>query len=146
MQTAGATNIPLPKAPPQEGRTLSLPPSPRGHPLFGSTPDLRRAPLQTLLDSWRELGDVVRFRMGGPFQGVLLAHPDGVKRVLQDNNANYMKVPWYNGKLKSVIGEGLFTSEGDLWMQQRRLAQPAFHRQRLANLVTVMTGTAEDML
>lgn len=121
-------------------------PGPFGHPLFGSTPALRRAPLWTLMKSWREYGDIVRLRLGGPFIGHLLAHPDAVKVVLQDHQSNYGKVPWYNDKFKSLIGEGLFTSEGSLWLRQRRLAQPAFHRQRLAALGTIMTDTVEELL
>jgi cytochrome P450 len=121
-------------------------PGPRGHLLFGLTPALRRAPLQTIVNAWRQYGDVVQLHFGGPFRGYLLAHPDAAKHVLQDHNANYGKVPWYNEKFKSLIGEGLFTSEGSLWMRQRRLAQPAFHRQRLAALGTIMTDAAEEML
>ncbi len=97
------------------------------------------------MESWRQYGDVVRFRLGGPFIGHLLAHPDAVKHVLQDGQTNYGKVPWYNDKFKSLIGEGLFTSEGSLWLRQRRLAQPAFHRQRLAALGTIMTDAAEEL-
>ena len=124
----------------------SIAPGPFGHPLLGSTPALRRAPLPTLVESWRQYGDVVRFRLGGPFVGHLLVHPDAVKIVLQDNQTNYGKVPWYNDKFKSLIGEGLFTSEGGLWLRQRRLAQPAFHRQRLAGLGAIMTDAATELL
>jgi cytochrome P450 len=124
----------------------AIAPGPFGHPLLGSTPALRRAPLRTLTESWCEYGDVVRFRLGGPFIGHLLVHPDAVKIVLQENHTNYSKVPWYNDKFKSLIGEGLFTSEGSVWLRQRRLAQPAFHRQRLAALGTIMTDAAEELL
>jgi len=99
-----------------------------------------------MIEAWRTYGDVVRLRMGGVFVSHLLLHPDAVKRVLQDAHAQYGKVPWYNEKLKAVIGEGLFTSEGSLWLRQRRLAQPAFHRQRLALLGTVITDEVGRML
>jgi cytochrome P450 len=130
---------------PTDSRAAAAP-GPHGHPLFGVTMDLRRAPLQTLVQAWRQYGDVVLLPFGGPFRGYLLAHPDAARHVLQDRNSNYGKVPWYNEKFKSLIGEGLFTSEGTLWMRQRRLAQPAFHRQRLAALGTIMTDAAEEML
>ena len=48
--------------------------------------------------------------------------------------------------LKPALGDGLLTSEGDFWHRQRRLAQPAFHRQRLAAFATIMTEAAEAML
>src|SRR5262249_5831266 len=77
-----------------------------------------------------EYGDVVCLRMG-PIRVYQLHHPDGVNHVLQDNNQNYVKGPVI-GRTKVLIGEGLFTSEGDFWRRQRRLAQPAFSRERLA--------------
>jgi cytochrome P450 len=114
--------------------------------LLGSTPEFRRDPLRAFLRSWRAYGDVVQFGFGGPFVGYLLVHPDHVRQVLQDNWRNYGKVPWYNDKLSGVLGQGLFTSEGDFWLRQRRLMQPAFHRQRIQALGTVMTDAAEESL
>jgi cytochrome P450 len=94
---------------------------------------------------WREHGDVVRMRFGGPLVGYLIVHPDGVKHVLQDHAANYGKDPWYNDKLRAVLGDGLFTSEGASWRHQRRLAQPAFHRQRIAALGVAMTEASQAL-
>ena len=39
--------------------------------------------------------------------------------------------------MKTLLGEGLFTSEGDFWRRQRRLAQLAFHRERIASFAAV---------
>jgi cytochrome P450 len=61
--------------------------------------------------------------------------------VLQDNARNYHKSPLYD-KLRLSLGNGLLTSEGPYWLRQRRLAQPAFHRQRIATLAAVMTEAA----
>jgi cytochrome P450 len=91
------------------------------------------------MDAWRAYGDVVQLRLVRRFRAFLLVHPDSVKHVLQDDNPNYPKNPFNNGKLKSVIGEGLLTSAGSFWLRQRRLIQPAFHRQRLASLGAVIT-------
>ena len=52
------------------------------------------------------------------------------------NARNYRKSPLYN-KLRTVLGNGLLTSEGDFWLRHRRIAQPAFHRQRIAALAGV---------
>ena len=96
------------------------------------------------MTAFRTFGDVVGFHVG-PFRSLLIAHPDHIKHVLQDNNHNYVK-GLVIAKLKVLIGEGLFTSEGDFWRRQRRLAQPAFHRQRLAGFVATMTDATRAML
>ncbi|MCZ7567118.1 MAG: cytochrome P450 [Ardenticatenaceae bacterium] len=125
-------------------RTLKIAPGPQGYPLFGSLPDFRRDPLTFYLNAQRQFGDVIRFR-GGPWRWYLLAHPDDVKHVLQDNHPNYRKGRFYD-LLRPTLGEGLLTSEGRFWLQQRRLAQPAFHRQRLASFATTMTDATARML
>lgn len=69
----------------------------------------------------------------------LIFHPDGVRHVLQDNYHNYNKdVPDYH-VLSLVLGKGLLTNDGGLWLKQRRLIQPVFHRERVAALGTLMT-------
>jgi cytochrome P450 len=105
---------------------------------------MRRDPLAFVTALAREYGDVVCLRMG-PLRIYLLHHPDGVKHVLQDNNQNYVKGPVI-ARVKVLIGEGLFTSEGDFWRRQRRLAQPGFHRERIAGFAdTMVRRTAERL-
>ncbi|MGG7380769.1 cytochrome P450, partial [Escherichia coli] len=48
--------------------------------------------------------------------------------------------------LKLILGNGLFTSDGDFWRRQRRLAQPAFHRRRVAAFGELMTDATLAML
>ena len=104
----------------------------------------RRDPLAFLRWAAREYGDVVRFD-AWPFIIHVLYHPDHIKHVLQDNNRNYWKGSLV-GRVKPLIGEGLFTSEGDFWRRQRRLAQPAFHRQRIESFATIMSSAGARML
>ena len=104
----------------------------------------RADPIDYLLASFRTFGDVVCIR-AVPFRSLFLAHPEHIKHVLQDNARNYVK-GIVIAKMKVVIGEGLFTSEGDFWRRQRRLSQPAFHRDRLAGFATAMTETTAAML
>jgi cytochrome P450 len=91
-----------------------------------------------------EYGDVVYYRMG-PMHVYLVNDPDGIKHVLQDNQRNYVKGIGYEA-LEPALGRGLLLSEGDFWRRQRRLAQPAFHRQRMAGLADVMAGSTSAML
>jgi cytochrome P450 len=92
-----------------------------------------------------EHGDVVRWRLG-PVTVYLLRHPDAVQRVLVDQHRNYDKKTRGYDALRMFLGNGLLTSEGDFWKRQRRIAQPAFHRQRIADFGRTMVGLTEDML
>ncbi len=84
-----------------------------------------------LVQMQERYGDVVCIPiLFGSFYVVL--HPDGVQHILQENHRNYNKdVPDYH-VLHLVLGKGLLTNDGKSWLRQRRLIQPAFHRERLA--------------
>jgi enediyne biosynthesis protein E7 len=101
---------------------------------------LRNA-LDFLLEMRERYGDVVSVpTLVGPF--TLIFHPDGVRHVLQENHRNYNKdVPDYH-MLSLVLGKGLLTNDGGSWLKQRRMIQPAFHRERVAAFGTLMTETA----
>jgi cytochrome P450 len=100
--------------------------------------------LSHLGQMFERYGDVVRYKIG-PFPLFLIAHPDGIKHILQDNHTNYVKSQDYK-ILKRLLGEGLVTSEGALWLRQRRLIQPVFHRQRVAGFGSIMTEATLEML
>jgi cytochrome P450 len=119
-------------------------PGPKGLPWFGSVFPAWRDPLALFLESRQRYGDVVRFKFG-PFQYYLVNDPNIVKHVLVDNPKAYTKSRNYLG-LKVVLGEGLLTSEGDHWRRQRKLAQPAFHRDKLAGFANQMSTATRDML
>lgn len=88
----------------------------------------------------RTYGDIASFRLG-PERVVLLTHPDAVRDVLVTHHRAFIK--GRRGDVsKQFLGEGLLNSEGDVHHRQRRLTQPAFHRQRLAHYATVMTNHA----
>jgi len=85
-------------------------------------------------------GDVVAFRLG-PERTVLLSHPEHLHEVLVRQHRAFQK--GRRGDVsKQWLGEGLLNSEGARHQRQRRLLQPAFHRQRLAQYATVMTTCA----
>ena len=74
-------------------------------------------------------GDMVRLRM--PAQSpVVLRHPELIEQVLVSKNRSFIKDRLTRG-LREVIGDGLLVSEGEFWRRQRRMAQPAFHRERI---------------
>lgn len=124
------------------GPATKEPPYLRGNPLFGSAFEMRRDPLALLTGARRRYGDFVRFRLG-PYRVYLLAHPDHVEHVLRDRPRNYLKDGYEHIE---IVGNGLLASEGDFWRRRRRVAQPAFHRERLAAMADTMTGETETML
>ncbi len=105
-------------------------------------PAVRRNPTAAFMRAARQFGDVVYFKIG-PRRGYLITNPADVRHVLQDNARNYHKSPLYD-KLRLSLGNGLLTSEDEFWLRQRRIAQPAFHRQRIAALAGVMAEAARD--
>jgi cytochrome P450 len=99
-----------------------------------------RDPLNFLARMAREYGDVVRFR-AGPQRVFLLNHPDYVRDILVTHHERFIKGRALQ-RAKRLLGEGLLTSEGDFHRRQRRLAQPAFHRQRVSSYGSVMAEFA----
>ena len=81
----------------------------------------------------------------GRYDGFLVTDPADIRHVLQDNARNYHKSPLYD-RLRDTLGNGLLTSEDALWLRQRRLAQPAFHRQRVVAMADTMVDSTEQML
>jgi cytochrome P450 len=122
----------------------ALPRGPKGHFLLGQLPELRRDWLGCLERYAREYGDFVPLRLG-PKRAVLLAHPALIEDVLIARQRDFIKSPAVrNGR--RLLGNGLLTSEGEFWRRQRRLAQPAFHKQRIAAYGEVMVAHTQAML
>jgi cytochrome P450 len=120
----------LPRFPPGPKRTI---------PLSGLLA-YRRGPLRFFQNLAQQFGDISYFRLG-PQQAFFLNHPDYIKDVLVTNHQDFMKGLALQ-RAKRLLGEGLLTSEGEFHRRQRRLAQPAFHRQRIASYAAVMTDYA----
>jgi cytochrome P450 len=125
---------------------MTIPPGPTGWPLVGMMPAMRRDPTAVYMDAALRYGDVSYIRIAAR-RGYLVTDPRDLRHVLQDNARNYHKGPLYE-RLKIPLGNGLVTSEDAYWLRQRRIAQPAFHRERIAAMAAVMeeeaTGTAEQ--
>lgn len=102
-------------------------------------------PLEFLLGAARRYGAVVQFPVGN-LPVYAINHPDGVRHVLQDNARNYSKNTIQFNTLALVTGQGLLTTSGEQWLRQRRMTQPAFHRQRIAGFGGAMTSAALRML
>jgi cytochrome P450 len=110
---------------------------------FSGWPLMHR-PLGFLEKLFRDYGDIFRVRIMN-LRICVIAHPEGIKHVLQDNHRNYRKSFDYE-ILARLLGQGLVTSEGSLWLRQRRLIQPMFHRQKIAGFGTLMAESTLEML
>jgi cytochrome P450 len=89
-------------------------------------------------------GDAVRLPLG-PKTLHLFNHPDYAKHVLADNPFNYHKGIG-QAHARRVMGDGLLTSEGELWRRQRKTIQPVFQAKRLANQVGAIAAEAENLV
>lgn len=116
-------------------------PTPPAEPLLGHARMLARDPLGTLVQWMNEHGPVVRFRVGRREAHVVFA-PEAIRRVLADPEGIYGKETHGYRTLRIFLGNGLITSSGAAWIAQRRVVQPAFHRQSLASQVRIMNDVA----
>lgn len=122
----------------------SLPPFPKEkHWLFGSAYHLRGNPLPMLRVFKEKYGDI--HSLSSPVANLTaIYNPEFVKYVTQENAGNYTKSMAYDF-LRLLLGNGLVTSEGDEWKQNRKLIQPAFHKNKLNDFVSIMQSCTEAL-
>src|SRR5574339_531380 len=113
-------------------------PGPKGLPLLGMLPEMVRDMLGLFEDTTREYGGIARFKLLNN-NYILVTDPDYVKYILQDHPKNYIRGRSVEtGRV--LLGDGLPLIDGDVWLRERRMLQPAFHRERLGRLVESMSG------
>jgi cytochrome P450 len=120
-------------------------PGPRGSRWFGMASELQRDQLGTFERAAAEYGDVVRLVVGPPGlrrELYLVSHPDGVEQVLAGDPDGYSKnTPFYE-EIAAYLGNGLLTSGGQSWRQQRRTVAPLFSHRHIDTYVAVMADEA----
>lgn len=121
-------------------------PGPTGGLILGVMPEFNRDSLGFITRCRDTYGDVVRMRFLY-LTVYFLYHPDDIENVLSTNAKNFIKSRSLRSPFfQRLVGKGLLTSEGDFWRRQRRLAQPAFHRQRISSYGDVMVQFADRMI
>lgn len=119
-------------------------PRPKGSLLFGNTFDFASDPLGFLSHCAEAYGEFVPLRfLLSP--ACLLTRSEQIEQVLKQPELLTKKTPAWQA-VRSLVGEGLLTSEGAFWARQRRLMQPVFHQQRIAAYGKTMVLYAERML
>ena len=125
-------------------RSITRPPGPEPHFLIGNFPLGRPDPLAVFTGWAREFGDIFYYRAGW-IHVYFLNSPELIESVLVTNQQNFRKDRVIQNS-RWFLGQGLLTSEGGEWLRQRRLSQPAFHRERLALYARIINACAEEML
>ncbi|HET9279614.1 MAG TPA: cytochrome P450, partial [Flavitalea sp.] len=116
----------------------------KGYPLIGNTLSAIKDPLGFMTSLRKNYDDFVRIQIGGK-NYIVIQSPDASRHVLQENAKNYYK-PGAARMMKKVMGNGLATSNGDLWLKQRRLMQPAFHRKKIEGLYQTIREETGDLI
>jgi cytochrome P450 len=113
-----------------------------GLPLLGNMLDFQRDRLGFLMKA-AQYGQVVKYPIAN-IAFYQINHPEGIKRVLQDNHHNYIKGEMFDF-VREVV-DGLLTLEGQSWLHQRRMMQPIFHRQHISEFGPQITEATLRML
>src|ERR1700730_9495334 len=123
---------------------LSRPPGPRGLPVVGTSFMASSDSTRTLLRWARDYGDVVYYRFFNLHVYVLF-HPQHVERVLLGKTGNFVKGITSRAN-PELFGNGLLTSDGEFWRRQRKLSNPAFHRESLARYADITVEEAARLM
>ncbi len=106
----------------------------------------RKNPIPFHTKYFNEFGDTFSIRIGKTKHVLLSRDNEMAEYILQKNQKNYQKSELQTKFLSKYLGKGLLTVNGDFWLKQRRLIQPAFHKQKMNQLVHNMEQTIASEL
>jgi cytochrome P450 len=119
----------------------------KGEFLLGNLRQMKANSFQALCDWQRDYGDLASFRLATR-HFYLISHPKLIEQALIKQSDVFVKM--YDPKkpkgLALVLGQGLVTSQGELWQRQRRLMQPVFQRSHLASLLPQIVIAGNNLL
>jgi len=102
---------------------------------------VRRNPIPYHKRYFDQFGDSFSLQIGRSKHLILSRDNEIAQHILQKNQRNYHKSKFQSVYLSKYLGKGLLTVDGDFWLKQRRLIQPAFHKQKMNQLVENMNET-----
>ncbi|ASR36037.1 cytochrome P450 [Prauserella marina] len=121
---------------------MSAPVAPGRWPLLGHTPAMLRRRF-AFTSALREHGDIVTIFLG-PMRVHVVTSPSLTHEVLVAKGGSFSKGAMFD-KFAPYLGNGLLLSNGKFHLRQRRLIQPAFHRDRIARYATTMVSAATEL-
>lgn len=124
---------------------MNNPPGPKGLPFVGNARHYTRDPLSFMMACRDAYRDVAQFDLG-PQKAYLIMDPEAVERVLIHDSERFGRPNFPNDPFADLIGNGLLRSEGELWRRQRGRMQPAFQRDRFANLAAQTVEFTENLI
>lgn len=107
---------------------------------------IRKNPIPFHQKFFQKYGDTFAVRLGKKKYLMLSRDKELVQYILQKNHKNYYKSKIQTNYLSKYLGNGLLTVNGDFWLRQRRLIQPAFHKQKMQSLIGLMESTINSQL
>lgn len=118
-------------------------PGPKGKPIVGDLTNFKNDRLG-YLKSLRDYGDIVRTKLANR-ELIFLFNPDDIKYVLATNHANYHKAKQYK-HIKAVLGQGLVTTEDEVWRRHRQIIQPVFHSNQLKDYIAEFNNITKEFI
>ena len=107
---------------------------------------VRKNPIPYHKKYFDKLGDSFSLKIGKSKHLILSRDNEVAQYILQKNQKNYYKSKFQSVYLSKYLGKGLLTVDGEFWLKQRRLIQPAFHKQKMNQLVENMNKTITSEL
>ncbi|MBK8397678.1 MAG: cytochrome P450 [Leptospiraceae bacterium] len=108
---------------------VKVPGPPKSHFIFGNLSDFQKNPPEYILNTAKKYGNISAIDLAG-FLCVIVNEPEVIKDIMMTNQKQFVKAHAFR-IFKKLLGEGLLTSEGEFHKRQKRLAQPAFFKQRI---------------
>ncbi len=99
-----------------------------------------------MMELFARHGDTYRVIAPSRSAPMLMIHAaEDVRRVLATNRGNYVKGLGFD-RVRILLGDGLITSDGELWARQRAMMQPIFHRRIMANFASSIAASNDALL
>ncbi len=125
--------------------TVTVPPGPKGIPILGSLNTMRNKGIFDFhIDLWREYGDTVQVKLG-PITSIIFTRAEHIQYIMVQNADKFVKGISHE-KLRTAIGDGILTLEGERWYTQHKLMQPTYTRKNVAKFAEIMQEESQKML